>query len=81
MAELRGTGQFNGNTESGRISMELGNLKDPAVDDNLADYYWCEINDLRTGNIHQSDRVFIRAKGALVVVVVVCVCAWVCGCE
>ena len=30
---------------------------------NMTDYYWCEINDLRTGSIHQSGRVFVRPKG------------------
>lgn len=29
----------------------------------LTDYYWCEVNDLRTGKTQRSDRIFLRITG------------------
>lgn len=75
MAQLQAPGQSsrvpraveNGTEMEGisrpRISLDVGNVEPPLLSEDLTDYYWCEVNDLRTGKIHQSGRVFIQAKG------------------
>ncbi|KAK7112540.1 adhesion G-protein coupled receptor G4-like [Littorina saxatilis] len=47
------------------IPLEFGSPKENSeggADYLVADYYWCEVNNLNTGQVHRSGRVFVRVK-------------------
>ncbi|XP_076459089.1 uncharacterized protein LOC143292561 [Babylonia areolata] len=53
-----------------RISVHLrrgySSNENLGVEWNVTDYYWCEVNDLKSGQVHRSGRVFVRPQGVMV---------------